>query len=412
MIREMRVSRYHFFIAYASPDWRQARKLYFHLQEELRDEPDKVFFDRHQIQPGDTWPVRLSEALASSRAVVVLISSHTRAAFYEQEEIARAIQRARQQPGRHTIIPVLLETLPEGLPYGMSSLQVLDATRPSGLERVAVELVDWLAQQDAPEEKLSHHSLSRANYQALGAASRLDRYPHWSRVLEENQRPGHVLFLLHGPRHQNVGLFVERIQRFLSREVETPHRVYRVPFSWEGITARCGADWLRHLRWTLGGSGQASRLLQEAAREQAVFIILGLRPLDPHQFDEVQLTGLQELLEHELPSLLGEARPAHDVQVLLALDYDRESDPIPPLIRQIDAWGRRAEQAGGLRYRPLRPVKMPTWEEVHDYIADHHSHTQDGTIDALKAEYQRLTSGRQFSYQELADVIDRYLQDA
>ncbi|WP_179137710.1 toll/interleukin-1 receptor domain-containing protein [Candidatus Entotheonella palauensis] len=137
MIREITVGRYHFFIAYASPDFRQARDLYFKLQDELRDEPDKVFFDRQQIQPGDPWPPRLSEALAASRAVVVLISSHTRAAFYEQEEIARAIQLARQQPDRHTMIPVLLESLPEGpegLPYGMNILQALDATWPGGLE--------------------------------------------------------------------------------------------------------------------------------------------------------------------------------------------------------------------------------------------------------------------------------------
>ncbi len=276
---------------------------------------------------------------------------------------------------------------------------------------MAAELVDWLAQPDEPGAE-SSRPLSPANYQALGAALRLDRYPHWIRVLEENQRPGHVLFLLHGPRHQNVGLFVERIQRFLSREVETPHRAYRVRFSWEGATARCGADWLRHLRLALGGSGQVSHMLEEVAREQAVFIILGLRPLDPHQFDEDQLTGLRELLEHELPSLLGGARLAHDVQILLALDYESEPDTIPPLIRQIDAWGRRAERAGELRYRPLQPVKMPTWEEVHDYIAEHHAHAADETINALKAEYRRLTSGRQFSYQELADMIDRYLQDA
>ena len=344
----------------------------------------------------------------------MLISSHTDAAFYQHEEIARAIQLARDNPQAHTVIPVLLEKLPEGnreMPYGTGILQAMDATKSGGLKRIARQLADWLAECDRQPQPQT--PLSSGNYLALGAALRLDRYPQWSGVLEESLRPGHVLFLLHGPRHQNVALFVERIQRYPSQETRFPHAVYRVRFNWEGIAAHCGADWCRHLRLALGGQGNAAQCLAQAAREQALFLILGLRPLD--RLDADQQAGLQEFLTESLPTLLHDARPGNDIRILVALDYEEtEMSPgtLPPLVQHVDAWGQQAQAGGRLRYRLLPPVKLPTWEELENYFNDQSPRLPPAMVDELKAEYQRLISGSQLSYQELADLIDRYLQDA
>jgi len=137
------VSNYDFFIAYASPDRRQAENLSWFLQ----DESCAVFLDVECLAPGASWPHALREALEASRVIVVLVSAHTDHAFYQQEEIVRAIQFARDKPGAYTVIPVMLGKLPKGamdMPYGMSSLQALDATRSGGLKRVADELAAWL----------------------------------------------------------------------------------------------------------------------------------------------------------------------------------------------------------------------------------------------------------------------------
>jgi hypothetical protein len=137
------VNRYDFFIAYATPDRPKARRLYWFLQ----DASCKVFLDVENLGPGALWTSALREALEASRAIVVLVSTQADDAFYQQEEIVRAIELARDKPGAHTVIPVTLEKLPQGAvskPYGMSSLQALDATRSGGLERVAAELVAWL----------------------------------------------------------------------------------------------------------------------------------------------------------------------------------------------------------------------------------------------------------------------------
>jgi hypothetical protein len=132
-----------FLIAYAAPDRRQAQNLYWFLQ----DHDCKVFLDVEDIRLGMVWPLALREALEKSHAIVVLVSTHTDDAFYQQEEIVRAIQLTRDQPRAHTVIPVILEKLSQGavsMPYGLSSRQALDATRPGGLKRVAAELVAWL----------------------------------------------------------------------------------------------------------------------------------------------------------------------------------------------------------------------------------------------------------------------------
>jgi hypothetical protein len=137
------VSRYDFFIAYATPDRRQAQDLCWFLQ----DDSCEVFLDVKDVRPGTLWMPALREALGASRAIVVLVSTYTHDAFYQQEEIVRAIQFARDKPRAHTVIPVILEKLPHGaesMPYGLSSWQALDATRSGGLKRVAAELVAWL----------------------------------------------------------------------------------------------------------------------------------------------------------------------------------------------------------------------------------------------------------------------------
>ena len=137
------VRRYDFFIAYATPDRRLAQDLCWFLQ----DDACEVFLDVQALSPGAVWPPALREALEASRAIVVLVSTHTDEAFYQQEEIVQAIQLARDKPRAHTVIPVILEKLPYGamsMPYGLSSRQALDATRSGGLRRVAAELVAWL----------------------------------------------------------------------------------------------------------------------------------------------------------------------------------------------------------------------------------------------------------------------------
>jgi CheY-like chemotaxis protein len=130
---------YDFFIAYASPNLQQAQNLSWFLQ----DKSCAVFLDVECLAPGAPWPHALHETLEASRVIVVLVSAHTDHAFYQQEEIVRAMQLARDKPGAYTVVPVILDKL-VSMPFGISSLQALDATRAGGLRRIAAELAAWL----------------------------------------------------------------------------------------------------------------------------------------------------------------------------------------------------------------------------------------------------------------------------
>ena len=242
---------------------------------------------------------------------------------------------------------------------------------------------------------------------------RLDRYPQWGGVenaCKDAKEP--LLFLLHGPRNQNVGLFVERIQHFLSQETGKHHVVSRVPFKLGEVTPRCGADWVRHLRFALGGEGSAEQLLAQAVREQALFLALGLRPLDLSRLNEDQQEGLREFIEESLPQLLQDARPRNEVRVLLAVDYANGLLQEPPGVGVAKNWGRNAQETGALRFIPLPAIKLPDWDEVELYLAGVRPPPAQDIIAELKSEYEQLTSGQELSYQELASMIDRYLQDA
>jgi len=155
---------YDFFIAYATPDRRQAQELCWLLE----DDSCKVFLDEQDLRLGTLWQPTLREALEASRAIVVLVSTHADDAFYQQEEIARAIQLTRDKARAHTVIPVILEKLPQGavsMPYGMSSLQARDATRSGGLKRVAAELVAWLKehQLNAKQPKVADAAIEASD---------------------------------------------------------------------------------------------------------------------------------------------------------------------------------------------------------------------------------------------------------
>ena len=117
-------------------------------------------------------------------------------------------------------------------------------------------------------------------YYALGAALRLDRIKQWGEILEASQLPENDLFLLQGPHDQNVGLFVERIQRFFSQELALPRKLYRVSFNIQGQTPRNGADWLAHMRDAFrSGTRPLGAELRQLVQKQALFVLLGQNPL-------------------------------------------------------------------------------------------------------------------------------------
>src|SRR5271166_3278132 len=125
-----------FFIAYAAPDAAVAERLYCLLAME-----STVFLDRRSLRLGDDWDRELVAAQRRAEITVVLVSDHTEEGFYQREEIATAIDMARQ--GSHRVVPLWLSGTgpPDALPYGLRIKQGLAVRDTSDLTEVARKLL-------------------------------------------------------------------------------------------------------------------------------------------------------------------------------------------------------------------------------------------------------------------------------
>ena len=131
------------FIAYPSPESSAADGLY----TALCDGGARVFLDRRCLRPGDLWTAELAAAQRSARLTAVLISARSARAWFETDEILRAIDLGRQEHAQHRVVPVYLDDDVD-TPYGLRIFHALSATASRGLDVVAHELLDVLGLPD------------------------------------------------------------------------------------------------------------------------------------------------------------------------------------------------------------------------------------------------------------------------
>ena len=139
-----------FFLAHAGPDLEDARKLKRQLSP-----PARVFLDAECISPGEVWSQVLSEALQSSLIHLILVSPNTEAAYYQSEEIAVAIQMAREDPHTHRVVPIYLNSpgVPKMVPYGLKTRHGLSVDDEDDLAAVRQHLLETLEEIRRLEEK-------------------------------------------------------------------------------------------------------------------------------------------------------------------------------------------------------------------------------------------------------------------
>lgn len=129
------------FLAYAGPDATLALELHRALEVcGLR-----TFIDRRGQRAGEPWDFALKNAQASARGTVVLVSPHSGAAWYQAEEIQRAIHLKRAY--QRFLIPLYRDGRPrdpEDVPYGLFRLEPLDLPGCGGIPGAAVAIRDLL----------------------------------------------------------------------------------------------------------------------------------------------------------------------------------------------------------------------------------------------------------------------------
>jgi len=139
--------KWDFFIAHAGPDTEFAEKLFEQLETQAR-----VFLDSKRLLLGDNWDEALQEAQKESLVSVILVSSNTEKAYYQREEIAAAINMARDDQIDHRVVPVYLDAVAaRSAPYGLRLKHGLMLAGAADLPRAADKLLRLLAQLQGGE---------------------------------------------------------------------------------------------------------------------------------------------------------------------------------------------------------------------------------------------------------------------
>jgi hypothetical protein len=150
--------RWDCFISYPATQQHVAAKL-----AELLSPRVAVFFDQTVLRPGDDWPRALARALDHSLVTAVIVSPQTERAFYEQEEIVRAIQRAREHDSDRRVVPLFVDGISPTdtrVPFGLrvkqgytieSSEDIVDAA--DGIVALVGEISDGLESNSTNETR-------------------------------------------------------------------------------------------------------------------------------------------------------------------------------------------------------------------------------------------------------------------
>ena len=135
--------RWDFFLAHAHADAAMARRLYELLQPYAR-----AFLDAACLKLGDDWDTEIARAQRESWVTVVLVSSRTAKAYYQREEVAAAIQQARQNPDSHRVVPIYLSLADQDTAtvYGLRLKQGLTLSETLSIEDAAQKLRELLGQ--------------------------------------------------------------------------------------------------------------------------------------------------------------------------------------------------------------------------------------------------------------------------
>jgi hypothetical protein len=142
--------KWDFFLAHAGADLEAARKLKRQLEP-----PAEVFLDDEDISLGENWDRVLSEALRSSLIHIIMVSPNTEDAYYQCEEIAVAIQMAREDPHTRRVVPLYLNSrgVPKSVPYGLKTKHGLSVADENDLATAKERLLRTLQEIRRLEEK-------------------------------------------------------------------------------------------------------------------------------------------------------------------------------------------------------------------------------------------------------------------
>ncbi len=237
-------------------------------------------------------------------------------------------------------------------------------------QRHRIDEVAALWQQSAPRPP-SSSSGSTPALQRMPSSLRLilDRNVQWKSLthlcISEPNR--HLAFLVHGDSGQDVHLFLDRIERFWQEECASLlHRTKRVPLRFDGTKALTAADWDLHLRHAADYRAlPLQQALERATANDPVLFLFCESPLAMEELGGDALAALETFLGEDLPQCLSQAKLAHPIRLLLAVEHGEPTTSArrvkDPLVQTLD---EVLDRAAGIDFEPLESLHFPRWDEI------------------------------------------------
>jgi len=150
-------SHYDFFLSHPSAEKPRARQLYGALAN-----AHSVFLDEQGVPLGASFSEVIRSAQLNSAITVLLVSQHSKQAFYQGEELVIGIELARANPLKHKVIPVYLDGRPgvtEWNFFGIHVLQSVDLQKVGDFNAVADLLSTVIKTRKDPRVENRHEHL-------------------------------------------------------------------------------------------------------------------------------------------------------------------------------------------------------------------------------------------------------------
>ncbi len=358
----------------------------------------------------------LRTVMEAARLVVMVLSDASAEARH-QGQVARVAEDLLRAGKVERVVPLYVTGFPAApvaWDLGLRKHDHLDG-RALGLEEAAFKLGDLLDTPRGPAppaEDLSRHRPSELD--TFGgyfhhAALKIDRTKQWWPIVRTCSADENAVFLLHGPRRQNLDLFIYRIWRFLSEVRQRPHRIHAIPFRRFFAKPRSVPEWENHVRYALGGENQrgtAAKLLRDAARQSSVLLVLGEVPIEAGRLDEVECRALIDFVRGRLPALIAQAAEGgHPVRVLIATHYERAGDSWVDTLDQALVDGA---SGGDPRYLKLPALQPLTWNDIVEFLDELQPRPPRHIYDQLRNAWERLDQG-DLTFAQIVDLLKQEL---
>lgn len=253
---------------------------------------------------------------------------------------------------------------------------VLVSERPKLKEPIKEVAALWgvlASNREREQDKAATRSSERVEQRI---ALMLDRTLYWKTLKDacESDEPV-IATIIHGASHQNLGLFLKRVQRYFNSRTGRRHRTVAVDSDRDFQRTATPEDWGARIRSALGVSDLSlSEALEYATEHEAAMLIFShgsgtLRQRGDGEsvgLDDDEQRGFVEFIRSYLPDAIQEAELAHPLRIVVPIEYPPyEVEADDPLYRGVcDAM----EAALGVKFVPVQALSLPSWEDVWESI--------------------------------------------